>query len=275
MTDASPWMARWNLNSDGAPIETHTGVVLPVRRDGVPMMLKISTEPEERNGAHLMVWWEGVGAAQVFAHDADALLMERAMGDGDLWAMSRAGRDDDTVRILVAATLAMHQPRPEPPPKTLIPLHDRFAALWRNESAIGGFYAQAAEIARGLIEHPLDQAVLHGDVQHHNLLDFGDRGWCFIDPKGLLGESLYDFANIFCNPDEETAQRPGLVSHRADLVANLTGCDRTRLLQWVVAYCGLSASWHLEDETDPSHPLTIGASALADLGDKAQPIRDV
>jgi aminoglycoside/hydroxyurea antibiotic resistance kinase len=42
--------------------------------------------------------------------------------------------------------------------------------------------------------------VLHGDLHHGNVLDFGLRGWLAIDPKGLLGERGFDFANIFTNP---------------------------------------------------------------------------
>ena len=48
--------------------------------DGVPAMLKVATEPEERRGADTMIWWGGDGAAHVLAHEGDALLMERAMG---------------------------------------------------------------------------------------------------------------------------------------------------------------------------------------------------
>ena len=47
-------------------------------------------------------------------------------------------------------------------------------------------------------------AVLHGDVHHGNALDFNGR-WRAIDPKGLFGARTFDHANIFCNPDTESA----------------------------------------------------------------------
>ena len=43
-------------------------------------MLKIAIDTEEKLGGLLMTWWDGQGAAQVFAHEDDALLMERAEG---------------------------------------------------------------------------------------------------------------------------------------------------------------------------------------------------
>lgn len=48
-------------------------------------------------------------------------------------------------------------------------------------------------------------AVLHGDLHHGNVLDFGPLGWLAIDPKGLHGESGFDYANILSNPDRASA----------------------------------------------------------------------
>ena len=65
---------------------THSSRLLPVRRRGVPAMLKLPMEAEEKRGSLLMPWWDGKGAARVLAHDRDALLLERAMGTGSLAA---------------------------------------------------------------------------------------------------------------------------------------------------------------------------------------------
>ena len=78
------YLHRWRLDPDGEPITTTTSRLLPVRRDGVPAMLKVATEPEERRGADTMTWWDGDGAAHVLAHEGDALLMERAEGSTSL-----------------------------------------------------------------------------------------------------------------------------------------------------------------------------------------------
>jgi len=74
------YLSRWKLAPDGAPIATPAAHLLPVLKDGKPAMLKISHEADERLGGVLMEWWGGDGAAQVFARDGDALLMERATG---------------------------------------------------------------------------------------------------------------------------------------------------------------------------------------------------
>src|SRR5687768_7289322 len=103
-----PYLARWDLAPDGAPIVTHSSALLPVRRGKVPAMLKIATADEERAGAALMGWWDGDGAARVLAHAGDALLMERIMGDGALDAMARRGRDDEASRVICAVAARLH-----------------------------------------------------------------------------------------------------------------------------------------------------------------------
>jgi streptomycin 6-kinase len=264
--DFTPWLRRWNLTPDGESFTSPTGQpLMPVSRGGLPLMLKINIHPEERDGANLLVWWRGIGAVRVLEHDGQAIVMDRAADPRKLVDLSLAGHDDDALRILVRAASILHQSRDQPLPPTLIPMETRFRSLWASAREIGGFYAETAAVARALIDNPQDETVLHGDIQHYNVLDFGERGWLAIDPKGLIGERAYDFANIFCNPLDEVALSPGRVAHRATVLSDLTGIDRNRLLQWVVAYCGLSASWHLEDGTDPIRPITIANRARAEL----------
>uniref|UniRef100_UPI0027D34813 aminoglycoside phosphotransferase family protein n=1 Tax=Klebsiella pneumoniae TaxID=573 RepID=UPI0027D34813 len=88
-----PYLSRWGLTADGAPFATRSSRLLPVLHEGRPAMLKIAVEAEERAGGRLMVWWDGDGAARVFAYDDHALLMERATGDERLAALVRAGHD--------------------------------------------------------------------------------------------------------------------------------------------------------------------------------------
>ncbi|WP_018184502.1 aminoglycoside phosphotransferase family protein [Kaistia granuli] len=257
------YLRRWSLVPDGAPVVTHTSELLPVRRDGEPLMLKVSQAEEERFGGLLMLWWNGDGAVRVVAHDEDALLMERAVGSRSLADMARRGEDDEASAILCAVAARLHAPRSEPPP-ALQPLDARFRALFAGAGQ-GGVLAEAAATARALLDSPRDIGVLHGDLHHDNVLDAGRRGFLAIDPKRLLGERGFDFANLFCNPDAAVALAPGRLARQAGIVAAAAGLDRRRLLQWILAYAGLSAAWHVEDGTDPDLALRVAALALAEL----------
>jgi streptomycin 6-kinase len=253
-------LARWGLVPDGAPITTHSSRLLPVLRGGEPAMLKVAHAPEERAGAELMAWWAGDGAARVLAHAAEALLLERATGSGSLARMARVGRDDEATRILCAAAARLHAPRDRPVPE-LVPLARWFRALQPAAAAHGGILSRAFEAARGLLADPRDVVVLHGDLHHGNVLDFGARGWLAIDPKGLIGERAFDFANLFLNPDPRTATAPGRLARQVDAVADAAGVERGRLLRWIVAFAGLSAAWSLEDGGDPAQALAVAELA--------------
>lgn len=90
--------------------------------------------------------------------------------------------------------------------------------------------------------------MLHGDMHHDNVLDFGARGWLAIDPKRVRGERGFDYANLLCNPALPTASNPERFRRQVEVIVEAAQLDRHRLLQWVLAFAGLSAAWFLEDD---------------------------
>ena len=260
----SQYVRKWKLEPDGDPIITTYSRLLPVRRDGEPAIIKIAMNPEEKVGGALMVWWDGDGAARVLAHEGDALLLERADDDRKLMKMAKAGQDDEASRIICAAAARLHKKRDKPLPK-LAPLSQWFRPLEIAAAQCGGILVEAAATARELLADPQEVVVLHGDIHHQNILDFGAHGWLVIDPKGILGERGYDFANTFCNPDIETATTPGRMARQVDVVAEAAGLDRRRLLKWILAYAGLSQAWYLEDDKNVTVDLSIVELAFAEL----------
>jgi streptomycin 6-kinase len=228
-------------------------------------MLKLATDAEERQGAELMAWWRGEGAAPVLERRDEALLLERATGAGSLVAMARNGQDEAATRMICAAVAKLHEPRKRPPPSTLVPLAEWFQALEPMARLRGGVLLKSLTAAQSLLASPRDEVVLHGDIHHENVLDFGAAGWLAIDPKGLLGERGYDYANLICNPDSETALAPGRLARQVAVTCDAAGLERQRMLSWVLAYAGLSASWTLEDGKDASPALAIAEIAVAEL----------
>lgn len=253
------------MRLEGAPFFTPYGSWLaPVLLNGRAAMLKVAFNQEEREGAALMRWWNGDGAAGLLAHDAEALLLERAEGTRSLAAMSSSGHDDEACAILCATVAHLHQPRPQGAPRALAPLPVWFRQLDPAAASHGGVLATSARFAKALLASSRDECVLHGDIHHDNVLDFGDRGWLAIDPKGLHGERAFDYVNIFCNP-WPAARRPGLLRRRLDIVARAAELEPERLLSWVVAYAGLSAAWTIGDGGDPSNALEIAALAAMEI----------
>lgn len=241
-----PYMQRWQLQPDGPAFETHSSLLMPVRYQGRAAMLKIAREQEEKFGGLLMCWWQGEGAARVLAWHDDGILLERAQGGLSLPQMVRDGNDQQATAILCQVIARLHAPRAQPLPE-LIPLDQWFNSLWPAAQAHGGMLRLSATVAAELLTSPRELSVLHGDIHHDNVLDFGERGWLVIDPKRLYGERAFDYANIFCNPNYGIATDPDIFLRRVEQVCQLAGLDRQRLLQWILAWAGLSAAWFMED----------------------------
>lgn len=265
----TPWLGHWALTPDGPPIHTHSSDLLPVLSNGEKAMLKVARSAEEMQGHRLMIWWEAQGAARILGHEGPALLMERLDNVPSLIELVQAGEDDQATRILCGVAARLHVPRPSPWPE-LTPLDRWFRAL-ELAAPGGGLLARSWETAQGLLGEPQELCPLHGDVHHGNVLFSHPRGWLAIDPKGLIGERTFDFANVLCNPTLDLARRSGRLARQATILAQEAPLDRTRLLRWTAAYAGLSAAWHLEDGHGQQAQDVLGLAglALAELGQEA------
>lgn len=259
------YLERWDLVPDGEVIVTNASRLLPVLRNGLPAMLKVAEAQEEQFGAGLMVWWGGEGAAPVLAHEVEAILLERATGERSLFEMVERGLDDDATRVLCAAAQKLHQPRGRPLPG-LVTLPSWFEALEPAAAKRGGIFRLAADTAQALLADPRELVVLHGDLHHGNLLDFGERGWLAIDPKRLHGERTFEFVNLLRNPTAEVALSPGRFERQVGLISQTAGLDRQRLLKWTLAFGCLSAAWILDDGDEPELDLAIADKARTALG---------
>ena len=264
------WLSRWGLTPDGQPLETHTSQLLPVvTKDGQKAILKLTDDDSERNGCELMVWWNGNGAAKVLAHAAGAILLERATGAGSLADMSWSGNDAQACRIICHAASRLHLPRNASTP-ALTPLLYWFRCLAPAAKKHGGILTHCAAVANVLLSSPQNEVVLHGDLHHGNILDFGTKGWLAIDPKGLVGERGFDYANIFTNPDlaaptKPVAIEPEIFAQRVNIVSEIAKIERQRLLMWIIAWCGLSSAWFLQEGDCATIPLRIAELASAEL----------
>jgi streptomycin 6-kinase len=258
------YLQRWNLVADGAPIVTRTSRLVPVRRAGAPAMLKLALDDEERRGGRRMIWWNGDGAARVLAHHRDAILLERPERTRTLAALSRGGRDDEASVIACDVVAGLHKSRAAPP-ADLVPLSEWFGELEPAAAARGGVLPDCLMAARRLLASPRDAVVLHGDIHHENILDFGPHGWLAIDPKGLVGERGFDYANLFCNPDQDIAAAPDRFARRLAIVSAAAALEPRRLLQWILAWAGLSAVISASFGDSPQDALDIAALAVAEL----------
>lgn len=231
-----------------------TSQVLKVEYQGQLAVLKLLTPlgaEDERFGALALSCWAGHGAARLYASDARAHLLEFVDGP-DAVSMVLSARDDEASQVLGHTLARLHSAYRSAPPSELTPPDTRFSELFDVAKQPGHdpIFRSGAETARELLSAPLNEAVLHGDLHHENVLHSDTRGWLAIDAKGLRGETTYEGAMAVLNPQcaGELVATPERIAQICAILANRLGVSKTRLLRFTFAHVCMSASWAMETD---------------------------
>lgn len=236
----------------GESFDTSSSVISYGRRDGQAVVLKVVTQPnDEWHAGGVLAAFGGRGVVRVLEHVGGAMLLERLGPGTSLVELARSGRDDEATTILADVIAAM-SPNHAPPSSPTVNDWARGFARYR---ATGD-----AQVPRALIEkaepmylrlcesqrHP---RLLHGDLQHYNVLLDQARGWIAIDPKGVVGEVEYEIGAAMRNPVElpELFMNPRTIAQRLDRFCSALQLDTRRVLAWSFAQAVLSAIWSVED----------------------------
>ena len=95
-----------------------------------------------------------------------------------------------------------------------------------------------------------ERVLLHGDLHHWNILSATRQSWLALDPKGVIGECEYEVGALLRNPWGEFHTRPEMKviqARRVDILSEMLGFERQRMLGWGMAQAVLSAWWSVED----------------------------
>jgi streptomycin 6-kinase len=241
----------WNVDVR-AVVHAPLSLVAYGLRGDTPVVLKVLKEPGDE-------WWagevasafEGRGMARVYEHAGGALLIERLRPGQPLTRMAIGESDEQATSILACLVAAMS---PSPPPRHSPSVEqwadgfDRYALSGdrRIESAL---VAEARDVFVELAESQREVRLLHGDLQHSNVLRDAERGWIAIDPKGVVGEVEYELGAMLRNPVEhpDLFTDPVTIGRRVDQLASELSLDRRRIVGWAFAQAVLSAIWEIED----------------------------
>jgi streptomycin 6-kinase len=81
--------------------------------------------------------------------------------------------------------------------------------------------------------------------------------------SAALSGIRFDYANLLCNPDLPASTIPARLLRQSRVIAQAAGLERQRLLQWTLAFAGLSAAWKT---AMPRAPRTTSASPTSPSG---------
>ncbi len=274
--DGDTWLRRlpglvqdrldaWDLRVTGPATNGHNALVLPVERDGEPLVLKISWPHREADHEHVgLRHWGGRGIVRlVAAHPAaHALLLESLRPGHDLHGVEAT----EACEVIGGLLRRLHVAPPATVPAFADAVTHRIAPLRDRPRTVPRRWA---ERALEIFDHrPYEPRLLHLDLHYGNVLAASREPWLAIDPQPVAGPAGFDVHAALRNRVEEYGTGAGLrwmVRHRLEVVADTAGIDLDDARSWSIAHAVLDAHEFAEEgwPTLTSLNLTI-AKALDD-----------
>ena len=216
------------------------------------MVLKVQIpHRESEHEAEALRVWDGDGAVELLAHDADrwAMLLERC-DPGTVLAHA----DPDTALDVLIELLPRLWCRTDAAFHSL----EGEVAWWLEEipaewERTGQPFERellddAAETLRMLATSQGEQVLLHQDLHTDNVLAARREPWLVIDPKPLVGEREFGVAPIVRS--RELGHSRTDVLYRFDRLVSELGLDRERARGWTI---GQTVAWAFDGEHRQTH----------------------
>jgi streptomycin 6-kinase len=241
--------------------------------DGTQVVLKVCLpDAEFLAEAEALRLFDGDGAVRLLAVDFDegVLVLERIEPGVAIIEL-----EDDEEATGVALDVVQRLWRPAPPDSPFPTLADWFRGFERHRLDYGGsgpipavLFDRTEALFADLLASSLPAVLLHGDLNYGNVLSAQREPWLAIDPKGILGDPIFDTAILLHDPDERILAAPSplrFLDRRVDQIVDATGFPRGRVIDWGIAYAVLSAVWTAEDHAGGWDGAIACAEALSAL----------
>jgi streptomycin 6-kinase len=234
-------------------LETHSSFLAFGARASQLVVLKVVRQPgDEWHSGEVLNAFDGQGMVRVCQYVDGAVLLERLNPGTALAAMALEGRDQEATAIIADVIKRL-----SPSSKSLpgfATVEDWGKGFQRylicaDQQVPRGLVEQAEQLYAQLCATQQRVRLLHGDLQHYNILFDSERGWIAIDPKGVVGEIEYEIGASLRNPGEEVERFASsqIVEQRLKIYENRLHINFSRALAWGFSQAVLSAVWTVED----------------------------
>ncbi len=247
----------WNITIQDT-LETQSSFLAFGIRANQPVVLKVIRQPgDEWHCGKVLQAFDGKGMVRAYQYVDGAVLLERLRPGTSLATMSLNGLDEEAT-VIIAEVIKRLKPLPASLNEFIT---NEFVTVADWGKGFSRYLASRdRQISRQLVERgerlytelcatQQSPRLLHGDLQHYNILLDSQRGWTAIDPKGVVGEIEYEIGASLRNPYEKpdlfaSAQ---IVERRLKIYEKRLTIDYHRALRWGYAQAILSAIWGVED----------------------------
>lgn len=256
---AENYLKKWQCSPDGEVFFTHSSLLWPVKCGQTSLMLKIvKPGDDEANSAEILTYYDGTGAVRIVEFDENIQLLERAISSNNISSLENMvlnGKDDQATHIICDVIEKLHyNSLKKEIPKNLIPFRERSETMRQHlkEGRVKDIdlpiFQHAYDMYDDLIEQTQDkETVLHGDIHHFNILFDQNRGWLAIDPKGIFGPRVYEYASSLCNPymHKSLVADSNRMERQASIIAERANLNIDSLLNFTFLHACQCAAWSL------------------------------
>ena len=246
---------NWSLKVENYfPRLSYNFVAPCVCENGEKAVLKIGF-PEGNslisNEARILEIFEGKGAVKLLRSDEKlcALLLEKAVPGKSLRKLCQR---DDASASQIAIGIMQRLWREPPQNHKFPPLESWIKGFEKAENT--RFPANAIKKAQSCFDELLDLSknkfVLHGDLNHENILSAKREPFLAIDPKGIVGDIGYEISVFLNNPHSwilTHADAQEILRRRVEQFSEAFEIEPRTLRKWAFAEAVLSAWWTFED----------------------------
>ena len=241
----------WQLEVAGDARTGWTALVVPVRRDGLPLALKLVwPHIEARDEPLALRHWDGRGAVRLVAADPGrgALLLEALDASRDL-----SSEDVDSACEVAGRLLGdLHVPAPAGLRRLSDFAQDQVRKLQDTDGLLPRrMVERTAGLVRDLTSDPAcDATLVHTDLHYRNVLHSlpgSDRpSWLAIDPHPMAGHPGFEIQPLLRNRVDELGTGSAfryLVRRRLEVTCEAAGIDEDEALAWTYVHTAMEARW--------------------------------
>ena len=187
------------------------------------------------------------GAVGLLESEPGVILLKRVL-PGETLRSYFPNRERDAAAIFAEVVNELHEVKIDHN-HSFLKVQELLAEIDLVENLPEDTIAKAQVLREHLLKTTKQTVLLHGDLHHENILS-SYQNWSVIDPKGFVGDPLFETSAFLCNPISELANnssRQQIIMARIELVAKFLNADPERILQWLFVKLVLMIAWQEQD----------------------------
>ncbi len=260
---------KWSLQIHPPfPALNYNYVTPAVTENGTPVVLKAGVPHQEfTSEVEALTVFSGKGMTKLLQADLEngVMLIERLQPGTFLSDLSN---DEEITHRAISVMQKLHMPAPAKHTFTGVSSWaDRAFSKTPTTRLPHHLVDLARTLFRELAAPQNESTLIHGDFHPQNILSSQRDAWLAIDPKGIVGDRLYDAAVFICQPPRQPTDldQKHFLARRIDQIAERLRVDHLLITKWCLAHSGLSGCWSAESHGERWKPALARAAVLESL----------